>query len=81
MILTEITIYQCDNCPAIVTVRDEADRRVFNVTWFDGLIYQFCPDCRTTDAVKPKLEKEAAALESLKNFDTEGGTLDAEIIN
>lgn len=41
-----ITVYQCDNCPNIVSIKTDDDWRTFEQVWWEGIQYQFCPVCR-----------------------------------
>ena len=64
-ILASLTVIQCDHCPEIFIEKDDASEKEFNDTWFDGLIYQYCPDCKELDEIKPHLDFEAEAFESM----------------
>jgi len=45
MILAFITVYKCDFCPAVFIAKTDDDYRRFEKDWFDGCLFQYCPDC------------------------------------
>ncbi len=46
MIEAVITVISCDRCKKIVCLRTDEEYEEFEATWFDGIVYSFCPDCR-----------------------------------
>lgn len=42
-----MTIFQCDNCQKLASLKTDADWNKFVETWWEGLLYQFCPDCKS----------------------------------
>jgi hypothetical protein len=56
MILAMITVYQCEDCPRVAICRHQVEYDTYETTWFDGLRYQFCPNCR----FKPQAEDRIA---------------------
>ena len=56
MILAMITVYQCEDCGRVAVLRHQIEYDVFEETWFNGLKYQFCANCR----FKPQAEDRIA---------------------
>lgn len=52
MILATVIIYQCDNCPTVISLKSAEDWRTFEALWHNGRRYEFCPQCRFTPAAQ-----------------------------
>lgn len=46
MILADITLFQCDECSAIICLRNDEEWARFVRDWHGGIEFQFCPACR-----------------------------------
>jgi hypothetical protein len=64
MILKNITVYQCDECSAQFSATTPAEHEAFSATWFDGLLFQFCPTCRVKPAVLSQISQELKSYEA-----------------
>ncbi len=73
-----ISLYQCDNCAQIVSLKSREDWEKFEAEWFVGLKYEFCPNCRTRvatlarqlddeDAMKFVLDHSSERVECVNN--------------
>lgn len=58
MIVAMITVYQCEDCPRVVVLREQIEYDTFELGWFNGLKYQFCPNCRCQPAAAERIAED-----------------------
>lgn len=61
------TVIQCDGdgCDKVVCLKIDDEWNELDATWQNGLLHQFCPDCKNSPEAKTALAMEA---ESIGNF-------------
>lgn len=53
-----ISVYSCDQCGNIVSLKTNEDFNKFDDTWSDTVLKQFCPDCKDLPEITGKIEIE-----------------------
>lgn len=77
---TLITVLQCDNCEDLVALKTETDWKKFDETWWEGLLYQFCPDCKSErETLGRRIKDMEFNARLIKKSDEE--VLNAELIS
>lgn len=77
-----ITIFQCDCCKKLTSLKTTEDWKIFEETWLDGVYSQFCSDCGKSPENKARVVDDARMISELaKRVCEEGGILNAEFIN
>lgn len=83
MILAEICVFKCDNCPAVTVCKDMDSWKLFEDFWADGMLNHYCPKCSDLPEIAASiLADKKLMLEALKQgskFESE--VLDAKFIN
>lgn len=75
-----ITVFQCDNCSEIASLKTDADWTVFEQTWWEGFKVQFCPNCRGKTETALRMLQDAEMILALTKS-CEEKILNAEYIN
>ena len=74
MILAMISVFQCEDCPRVAVLQHQIEYDTFEETWFNGLRYQFCPNCRVKpqaeDRILEDLERTRTVAEITTKFPT-----------
>lgn len=77
-----ITVYQCDLCPELASLKTDADWLVFEENWWEGFKCQFCPKCRGTVAAKLLMLEDAEIILGIaKRFEEKENSQNAEFVN
>ncbi len=45
-VIATITVYQCNGCDTVAVCRSDAEYRLFELSWYEGLKVDFCHACR-----------------------------------
>lgn len=53
-----ISIYSCDFCGQVASLKTEADWQNFEKVWLDSIVHHYCPKCKEMPAIKKLAEKE-----------------------
>ena len=65
-----ITVFSCDKCGKIIGLKSESDWKTFESEWSDGVVRQFCPNCKTIPAAQNLIEQEKQVfLNAVKNYE------------
>ena len=80
MIAGHVTVFECDICHAITSIRNDEEFNEFESTWHTDILHDFCPNCKNSVIAKIKIRQVFhAIMNALKDVKTE--VLDAEYIN
>lgn len=79
-IAANVTVFECDGCHAMTSVKSDAEFEVFETSWHTGLLCDFCPQCRNTPTALTRIaaEKQSIARLIVEHKDE---VLNAEFIN
>lgn len=61
-VLAELTVYQCDNCPAVIVVRDHDSREKFDLEWHEGG-RDYCGTCRGLPKIAEAINREKSLVQ------------------
>ncbi len=57
-----LTVFQCDGCTEIASLKSTDDWRDFEEKWLDGFYSQFCPNCRKSPSAQAKVAKDVQII-------------------
>lgn len=77
--LASITLFECDKCKTIIKCQTDTEWRIFEETWSDGILHQFCPTCKIRPEIKILIEEEKTRVRAILNEHTD--ILNAEEIS
>jgi len=46
MIAAHVTVFQCDECQKLISIKSDFEWEAFAKTWHVGFFHDFCPVCR-----------------------------------
>lgn len=73
------TIFTCDNCEAVIMLRNDHEWKHFEMHWADG-VHQFCPQCKDKPEVKILIEKEEETFFKVLRNEEQKRSLTSEVI-
>ncbi|MBX7170177.1 MAG: hypothetical protein K1X72_04415 [Pyrinomonadaceae bacterium] len=54
-ILKTVTVYQCDECQKVTTVKSNEEFKQFEAEWHSSINYDFCPPCQMKDTTQARI--------------------------
>lgn len=64
-LVANIQIYDCDECKAMISLKNNDDFKAFKGSWFCGIRYQFCPACSVNPATRIRRGTEQQFMDAI----------------
>lgn len=69
-----LSLFQCDECGKIASLKSDTDWLEYSDTWHDGFKYQFCENCRDTFQSQERIREDERIVERLSSEKFESAT-------
>lgn len=64
-VIGTIVVHQCDGCRKTAVVHTEEDIASFASNWYEGLLVDFCTDCKDKIEHQAEIDKDVVAVERI----------------